>query len=247
MDIDKMYGYSDAKRIMQEIAQERQEREQQRSQTIGYAAQLVPTGIKGYKSEQQIGAKELKELQFTPEGGNPTDVFQTSAEHIDKSWYDPGKFFAKSRDMVQPTQGLLDEITRLEGLQQAQTITSPEMELLTKYKSYATPDPAVGMGQKMKNLLGGAQPATTAGSTAGSTTATTAGSTTSSLGSKAGGGLSAAFAGAEMGSKGFSKRSGGYKAATGAQLATGLLSFIPGMQWMSLVSGGLGAGKGFIK
>ena len=145
--------------------------------------------------------------------------------------------------MVEPTQGLLDEITRLEGLQQAQTITSPEMELLTKYKSYVTPDPAVGMGQKIKNLFGGAQPATTTGST----TATTTGSTASSLGSKVGGGLSAAFAGAEIGSKGFSKRSSAYKGATGAQLATGLLSFIPGMQWMSLVSGGLGAGKGFIK
>ena len=185
--------------------------------------------------------------------GTEDAVYQTSTKYTDQPWYSPKKFFAQSKDMVEYTPeftGKLDQYKELKGLQQHSTLGADELAKLTELESQVEPfltDPAVGMGQKIKNLLGGAQSTTTAGSTAGSTTATTAGSTASSLGSKSGGGLSAAFAGMEMGSKGFSKRSGGYKAATGAQLATGLLSFVPGMQWMSLVSGGLGAGKGFIK
>ena len=223
MDIDKMYGYSDAKRIMEEIARERQERAQQRSETIGYAAQLVPTGIKSYKSEQQIGAKELKDLEF---GADGEKVFQTSAEHIDKPWHDPGKFFAKSRDMVEPTQGMLSEVTRLEELQKAGTITQPEMELLTKYKSYTTPDPAVGMSAKMKDLLGGVK---------------------EGLSSPLSGALSGISGGYEMlgDKKSFAKKSDAYKAATMAQTALGIGSLL-NPAW-ALWSAGIGLGKNLFR
>ena len=229
MDIQKMYGVSDAQLQLQNIGREREERDTARDRTMQYGAQSLVSGIKGYKSEQQLQAKELKSHLAGDKA-----VYQTSVKHTDKAWYDPSKFFAKGKDMVEYTPeftGKLDTIKELEGLQQAQTITAPDMETLTKLKGQVEPflkDPAVGMGEKMKNLFGGAK--------SGST-----------LGSKVGGGVSALTAGMEMGSKGFSKKSSGYKGMTGAQLATGLLSFVPGMQWMSLVSGGLGAGKGFMK
>jgi hypothetical protein len=237
MDIQKMYGVSDAQLQLQNIGREREERETARARNMQYGTKTLMSGIKGYKTEQQLQAKELKSHRIGEES-----VYQTSVKHTDKPWYDPGKFFAKGEDMVEYTSeftGKLDQIKELKGLQQIQTLGADELAKLTELESQVSPflkDPAVGMSQKIKNLFG-AQSATTTGST----------TTGSTLGSKVGGGVSALTAGMEIGSKGFSKKSSGYKGMTGAQLATGLLSFVPGMQWMSLVSGGLGAGKGFMK
>ena len=221
MDIQKMYGVSDAQLQLQNIGREREERETARARTMQYGAQSLVSGIKGYKSEQQLQAKELKSHLAGDKA-----VYQTSVKHTDKAWYDPSKFFAKGKDMVEYTPeftGKLDTIKELEGLQQAQTITAPDMETLTKLKGQVAPflkDPAVGMGSKLKDLLKGSQ---------------------------MGGVVSGVAGGVEMAGKGFHRESDAYKAATTAQTVTGLLALVPGMQGMSLVSGGLGLGKGLFR
>tara|TARA_R100001594_G_scaffold1487_1_gene6491 strand:+ start:3011 stop:3658 length:648 start_codon:yes stop_codon:yes gene_type:complete len=215
MDIQSLYGISDAQLKLAEIERETQERKAARRASMQYGAQLIPTTVKSYKSEQQIGAKELKELEWD-EGEK---VFQTSAEHVDKPWYSTDKFFAKSRDMVEPTQGLLKEINRLEDLQKAGTITEPDLKLLTKYQSYKTPDPAVGMGEKMKNLFEG---------------------------SKVGGTLTGMTGLAEMTLGGnYGRRSDAYKGATALQTGLGFGSLLmPGLSPWAMA---MGLGKQFLK
>ena len=264
VSIDAMYGLSDSQLELKRIQQEREEAELTAQRNVGYAAKLVPTAIKTYKSEQQIQAKEMKGLQ-TEKG---TQVYQTSSEYAQQPWYNPKKYFTPAEGMVEYTPQFTEkvgaaEIAKSPFYQDIYSGAVPGVgsgpqpialydkdpaigigstagyegqildagEFHPKGYTEVAPflkDPAAGIGSKMKALFD---------------------STASNLlkGSKIGGGISAISGGVEMTGKDFRRKSDAYKAATAAQTATGALSLVPGMQWMSLVSGGLGLGKGLFR
>ena len=249
VSIDAMYGLSDSQLELKRIQQEREEAELTAQRNVGYAAKLVPTAIKTYKSEQQIQAKEMKGLQ-TEKG---TQVYQTSSEYAQQPWYNPKKYFTPAEGMVEYTPQFTEKVGAAEiakspfyqdiysgavpGVGSGPQPIGYEGQILDAgefhpkgYTEIAPflKDPAAGIGSKMKALFD---------------------STASNLlkGSKIGGGISAISGGVEMTGKDFRRKSDAYKAATAAQTATGALSFVPGMQWMSLVSGGLGLGKGLFR